>query len=285
MQIYLVQEHSFFFNLCKRTSSLHDTVFHGIGYYPTYEVWERASGIEGKRCTVKDIPDRDWRPAVTNKTRESLHIARSGRFLPPMFATSLLARTLVISPELQKVLSPLRNIAFNDVVFEHLVNLPMPKLGDFSWYDRDDIDKYDDHPGIYLWSLPHVSEFEKDVEGYRQLLPANFYNIEEEFEDIEYFTPDFGSYAHVTSFGTLADSSDNREVPVSKKMMEKYPIVQTPRFIFREDAFEMIAPFLDLDYYAIARFEFLEPTPYLDMAFEGIERLSGIPPEDDDDDD
>jgi hypothetical protein len=191
MRVYVVEQQTFFFERCKRVCDLHDTVFHGIGYYPTQEAWKHSSEIKGKRCFVKDTPDLDWRQAVTNDNRELLYIARSGRFFPPVFSTSILASTIVLSPEVQKALSSLRNVAFNDVVFEHLVDLPMPKLGDFSWYKRDDIDKYDCHSDIFLWSLPHVPEFEKGVEGYRQLLPANFQNIAKDYTDFELVTPDF----------------------------------------------------------------------------------------------
>jgi len=35
-------------------------------------------------------------------------------------------------------------------------------------------------------------------------------------------------------------------------MLKEYPIIQMPQFLFRDDAFAKLAPFLDLDYYAIA---------------------------------
>lgn len=263
MRVYVVERNSPFWELGKRVSALHNTVYHGVGYYPMIA-----------------FPDLDWHPAVTNDNRELLHIARSGRFLPAVFGSSF--TFLVVSPEVRKALSSLENVGFNDVVFEQLVDLPMPELGDFSWYKRKDTRKYDHHPDNFLQSRPHVPEFEKRVEGYRQLLPANYQNIAKDYTDVEFVTPDFGSYARVSSIGTYADLKENSKIPVSKKMLEKYPIIQTPHFLFREDAFAAIAPFLDLDYYAIAVIVFSEPAPHVEKAIEDIERYFGISPDDED---
>ena len=94
-------------------------------------------------------------------------------------------------------------------------------------------------------------------------------------------TPDFGSYAHVTITGTSANLKEFRKVPVSQKMLEKYPIVQTPHFLFREEAFAAIAPFLNLDYYRIAVMDFSKPSPYIEKAVENIHRYFGISQDDD----
>lgn len=55
---------------------------------------------------------------------------RSGRFVPDVFGSSF--TLLVVSPKVREALSSLPNIGFNEVVFEQLVDLPMPRLGDFS---------------------------------------------------------------------------------------------------------------------------------------------------------
>ena len=142
MRVYVVESHSSFHDRGKRVCDLHETVFHGIGYYPTLEAWVPRGGVNEKGEGVVITRPLDWRwPGVTNQNRELLHITRSGRFVPPVF--SFLFTEFVVSPEVRKALSSLPNVGFNQVVFEQLVYMPMPKLVALSWYEGGDSDEYD----------------------------------------------------------------------------------------------------------------------------------------------
>jgi hypothetical protein len=242
MRIYVVEQDAPFHDWSKRAGALHWDVFHGLGDYPTLLQWIPKSAVNerGERYLIGFPPDWAW-PGVTNQNREPLHIRRSGRFVPAVFSPSF--TELIVSPRVREVLQKLPHVGFNEPVFEQLVDLPLPELGDFSWFERRDLRKYDGLTNKYLASLPHVAEFEKAVAGYTQLLPANSNDIASEYHDTRSVPVNFGSYHYLTS---------PREVPVSCEMLKDYPIVQTPHFLFREDAFAKIAPFLNLDFYAIA---------------------------------
>lgn len=234
-----------------RICALHQSVFQGINYYVPSQSLGDGSVASKYVESIDVMRQADWRrPGITNKSRDVRHVTRSGAFVPHIFGGLF----LFVSPEVRKALSSLANIGFNKAVFEHLVDLPMPKLGDFSWYDRDDTEKYDFLPDNYLGSLPHVPEFEKKTVGYCEVLPANFDEIADQYSDIKYMVPDFGSYPDVSDVGTHAYKGKEK-LSVSKNMLAKYPIVRTNDFVFRDDAFLKIAPFLDLDYYAIARLD------------------------------
>lgn len=242
MRAYVVERFNVFHDWSKRVGPLHKTVFHGVGYYPTLAAWKSVPGVNetGERIVTTRPPDWRW-PAVTNGNRDPLHIARSGCFVPPVFGSSFVF--IVVSPEVREALSTLPKIAFNSVVLEQLVDLPMPKLGDFSWFQRKDLEQYENDPDNLLKSLPHDPKYEQKVSEYCQLLPANLQDVVNKYADVISMPVDFGSYAY---------RSRPTEVPVSQALLKEYPIVQTPHLVFREDAFARIAPFLDLDYYAIA---------------------------------
>lgn len=281
MIVFVVEQHFTGWN--DRVDGYHAAVYHGAGEYPKLKAWEPKTAFDkdGEQMLITRPPDWRW-PAVTNENRDLLHITRSGRFVPALFSGSILANTLVLSPEIQKRLSSRKNVVFNDVVFEQLVDLAMPPLGDASWYYTKAAEKYGLDPDEYLRSLPHVPQFEKRVKGYRQLLPANFDDIAKSYSDIKLVTPEFGSYKHVTSIGTGAHLKEHRQIRVSEKMLEKYPIVQNPHWLFREDAFERIAPFLDLDYYAIAVLAFDKPSPHIDAYIKDMNNLFDLHADDSD---
>lgn len=226
-----------------RVGSLHQEVYHGAGEYRTLVEWEPISGVndQGENCVITRPPDWRW-PAVTNPNREPLHVTRNGRFIPSVFGE--LESELIVSPEVQIAMKHLENIAFNTVVFEHLVDLAMPALGDFSWYKRRDLERFDFLPRNLIRSLPHDPSFESKVSGFRFLLPALFEDLAEEYSDIETWKVNFGTY-HSTVM-------DPEEVRFSRRMFKTYPIIHSDCLLFRGDAFAAIAPFLDLDYFAIA---------------------------------
>ncbi len=242
MRIYAVVANSFFFDWCKRVGALHQSVYHGVAEYRTWVEWVSSNNDPGEQWKIDHKDGWRWRwPAVTNQNREPLHITRSGRCVPAVFGKS--HKSMIVSPEVREALAGLPNVGFNTVVLEQLVDLAMPRLGDFSWYDRPDLDQYEIDPDNLLRSLPHDPSFEPRVAGHRQLLPALFDDLAPRYTDVETRLMEFGSYAHVTR---------PKDIRLSVAMLKDYPIVLSECFLFREDAFALIAPFLDLDYYAIA---------------------------------
>lgn len=242
MRVYVIIPNLVFHDWSRRVGALHFSIYHGFGDYRTLVEWVPRPGVneKGEHCAIGRPPDWRW-PAVTNVNRESLHVTRSGRFLPPVFGSSF--DFLIVSQEVQKSLARLPHVGFSRVVFEQLVDLSMPPLGDFSWFERPDIDTFEADPDNLLRSLPHDPAFEPRVAGYRQLLPALFDDLAPRYNDVETRPVEFGSYAHATS---------PKQVRLSREMLKEYPIVLSERYLFREDAFALLAPFLDLDYYSIA---------------------------------
>ena len=162
MRIYVIERNFGAYDWCKRVGALHDLVFHGIGEYRSLAEWKPYPIIneEGERSVAVRPPEWRW-PGTTNTNREPLHVARSGEFVPDVFGSMF--TFFVVSAKVREALSSFPNVAFNRVIFEHLVDLPMPSLGDFSWIERDDLDRYKSVPKNLIRTLPHVAKFEKVV--------------------------------------------------------------------------------------------------------------------------
>lgn len=227
MRVFAVSRLISMHDWSNRVGPLHTDVFHGESYFTN------------KR--------RGWKPpAASNDNREPLHIRRSGRFVPHVF--SGYSFDLVISPKVRQALSSVPHIEFNEVVFEHLVDVAMPELGDFSWFDRDDIYDYNALPKEYLNAQPDVPGFHKAIGPYYQLLVPQILDVEEQYDDIETVPVNFGTYTHMMR---------PKEIKVSVNLLRTCPIILSKGhrgycLLFRQDAFALIAPFLDLDYFAIA---------------------------------
>lgn len=252
IRVYLVQQNVADHDWTKRVSIYHASVFNGVFHYV-------GRGQPG------------WRPpATTNSNREPAHISRSGRYVPPVFGDAIF--DLVISATVRKRLAGLPNVEFNPVVFERLVDVPMPALGDFTWANQDfdtsapDFESRQVNPDYEITTLPDVPEFHRTIGPYYSLLTPNLYEVEQHYDDVIEVTPQWGNYH---------ESSDEPDpVKLSEKLLGQSPIIRSRgAFAFREDAFERIAPFLDLDYYAvaIAHVGEPEPSPHVDALLKRLE--------------
>ena len=109
----------------KRTGGVHQGVYHGCGKY-LGESWEKKRAGEWQR------------PALSNSNRERLRVSRSGQFVPQVWCPT--AFDMVVSARVRNQLLDLQGIEFQPVVFEKLVDLPLPPIADFS-EDPDGVGK------------------------------------------------------------------------------------------------------------------------------------------------
>ncbi|MFV0443413.1 MAG: hypothetical protein ACK5Q5_07565 [Planctomycetaceae bacterium] len=208
-----------------RVSGYHSMVFHGDGYYLS-----RKSG-PGPWPTV---------PAVNSENRELLHVIRSGRFVPPVFVAGAM---LVVCEAVKAKLTTLPNVDVAPVVFERLVDLPMPDIGDFSAEARNPI------AGEVLMAAPDVPELHETIGNYYQVLEFHSYSFKEQYPDYGPVMVNFGTYPGRPGVGKTSPGP----VDASLKMLDEYPMVQLGTVhMLREDAFSLLAPFLNLDYFSIA---------------------------------
>ena len=210
-----------------RITTFHCAVYHGYAYYPS-EVG-KAPG------------DKGGRPAVNNKNRERLHAWRSGRFVPEVFMPG---GFLIVSPRLADKLKKIPGMELVDVVFEHLVDVGMPRIGDGSW-SGSPLQLRFPEPTDWFRTLPHVREFEPRVAGYQQVLAADLFELEERYPDARRYDVRFGSYP---------DSGVPIRDLLSQKVFQDYPVIFSGPLFMREEVFKIIAPYLDLDYFNVCRF-------------------------------
>lgn len=224
MWLYFVRPINVSYDVGKRVSTFHKRVFHGRSVYPERD---REPG-----------PRRPG-PALTNQDREPAHISRSGRFVPPVFSPRIYE--LIVNENLKERLSKLPNVEFVEVVFERLIDLGMAALGDFSRLGNEP-------PTIYeqLRMAPDVAEFHQTIGTYFSVLGANMYALQGKYEDAAEVAINFGSYWPGLPKSAL----------ISARALKDYPILRGDAHVFREDAFAIIAPYLDLDYYAVAFLEY-----------------------------
>ena len=205
-----------------RITPLHQEVFHGQGYYPM-----------ASRSLEEFAPI----PGVTNSYREHLHITRSGVFVPQMFKAGW---SLVVSQEIYNRIKGIDGIIGEQVIFEKLVDLPMPRIGDMSWYgaSRKYAEPNPKHEYSYLEDVP---ELHRRVGVYYEILraiPGDFRMRGREIR-VE------------TSFGRYHDRERPRMVDVYVDHITRYPFIGSSVWTIRQDLFQELAPYIDLDYFAI----------------------------------
>ncbi len=230
--VYFVTRSNRHINYTKRVSNFHRLVYHGTR---TYLSETEQAGLN--------------KPALSNSNRERMHISRSGRFVPSVFSPS--SNELVISEDIRFRGLGSGEVEFQPVVMEHLVDLPMPEIG-----ERELPDPSHEEPGKkYLAAMPHQPQLEESIGKYHQILMPIHIEMKDRLDDTEKVKPEFGNYY-----------SGRRTVPLSRKLLQRYAMYDagSSYFVLSEEAFTVIGPFLDLDYYAIAVHS-LRPRVYFDM--------------------
>lgn len=210
-----------------RVGELHEGVFHGSIYH-----------IDEPPTKGDAYVDEQGRIA-----RAPFHATRSGAFVPDVFCGGL---RLVVSPRVQAALAPLPGVQFEPVVFEHVVDLPMPALGDMSWYESPMFLKYDGDPVSWMRTMPHSPRLAEKLEGYKRLNPV-MYSYRKELD-----RP--ADTAMVRLCPSKFDQHDDSYLcEISPTMIRKLNVLyyDGSLLVFSKPAFKAIAPYLDLEYYAI----------------------------------
>jgi hypothetical protein len=206
----------------KRASSYHRIIYHGISSYQL------------------PFSETGGPPAATNSDRQHVHVVRSGRFVPPVFSPR--TYELIVNDEIKRKLQVLPNVEFSEVVFEQLVDLSMPRWGDFSfeqWSMKEQVELH-----TYIKGLPDRPEMHDTIGRYYTVLGANLAELRGEVNDLEEDVR--------LNFGTYWPSQQRETTLMSRKALEKYPFARGGTHILRDDAFTIIAPYLDLDMFEIA---------------------------------
>lgn len=209
----------------KRTGGAHQGVYHGCSKY-------LGESSEKNQAS-------DWlRPALSNTNRERLHVSRSGRFMPPVWCPNEF--DLVVSTSVKQQLLELQGIEFQPVVFEKLVDLPLPPFADIS-EDADGLYSKTNAEGK-IASLPNVADFHDEIGEYFKLLMPRYCEVSDSINDERLVDLQFGRY------NTLFSPT----VPLSVTLLQRHAIYQVGgTFCLTERAFELLSPSLDLDYFLI----------------------------------
>src|SRR5690606_32233750 len=94
--------------------------------------------------------------------------------------------------------------------------------------------------------MPDVSGDWGEVGVYYSVECPKVEDIVATYTDIREIALNWGSYRHPV-LGRFTKS-----IQISEAMLDAHPVLRGPCHLFREDIFEVIAPFLDLDHIGVA---------------------------------
>jgi len=155
---------------------------------------------------------------------------------------------LVVSEPIANRLSEIPGVRFQDVCFLKVVDLPMPALGDsISWDRPGPID-----PDRNFEDLADNAELRMQMGIFKAIACPVVYLIRKQLADKQRIKPNFGTYAGAQ----FVSARFSRTIIFSRALLGRFPIVWDSVFIIREDAFSIIAPHLNLDYFHLAWKEF-----------------------------
>ncbi|MEZ6032750.1 MAG: hypothetical protein R3C17_06645 [Planctomycetaceae bacterium] len=199
--------------LTKRVGARHRHIFNGVGTFPARQ---------GQLSWAK--------PSLGNSNRARLHITRSGEFIPHM--TSPHIGTLVVSDVVRARLSRFDGIEFLPVVFERLVDLKLPPLGDQSINEMLASSQATD----LMNSMPDEPRYHESAPEYFYVLCPELEEVEETLSDVKLIDTMFGRYQtiHLKS-----------KIPLSVELLRKHPMYRAHHlqyFVLSEDCFQEIAP-------------------------------------------
>lgn len=208
---------------------------------PKYIANWRVSAAHSEIYHGHCVKDRDLGhyPRLTNSDRRPLRIMRSIGVVPRV---QLPARQLIVDARLMSELSQIDGMQFLPVKFDRLVDLALPAIGDFSKMGAFVDASIAGDVGLMYRSVPDLPVYYQSIGPFYQVLCAGLYDLKGEYNDFLQVDPDWGSYV-----GNSPSPCD-----VSVAMSKQYPIVTAGPLIIREDAFKVIAPHLNLDYFAVA---------------------------------
>jgi hypothetical protein len=142
------------------------------------------------------------------------------------------SRHLVVSEKIKKILSGEKNIAFLQVVFDKIINVPY-KPGILP----DTYEKLFTHQPYSFTSL-YKHDPSLTIGNYYELIAPEIYEIEANYDDLTEFEFEY------------LDSTATFELKLSKTMLNDNPVIWTSEgTIFRDFVFEKIKDFFNWDYF------------------------------------
>jgi len=166
-----------------------------------------------------------------------LHITRSGAFIPDCFVVK---GRIVVSQRVADHLQHKLGVGSEGVVIERLVQLEMPAVADFRHEGR-----FESARECFA-AMNDVAESANPVGSHVALKCPHLSDVVGRYEDVEEITLDWGSYRYP------ARNRFTRTIQVAETMLQEHPILLGPCFLLPEDAFAVLAPYLDLDFFAVA---------------------------------
>ena len=210
----------------KRIGDYHKALYHGCGHYVG--------------DSTHKIGDGKWqRPALSNSNRERLHVSRSGRFVPQVCCP--ISMDMVVSSAIKRQLSELPGIEFQPVVFERLVDLPLPPISDTSNETEERLYCIT-HMEEKIVSMPNIDAYHQNIGEFFSILMPQYYAVSDTVQDGRPLELQIGNY--------FTSESNNEEFSVA--LLERHAMYRVGRiFCLTERAFEVLAPWLDRDYFMI----------------------------------
>ena len=204
----------------QRTSHMHAMIYHGTSDF------------------VEMAEDTSWRsPGLFTKQRQRMHVSRSGRFVPDVF--SPYGVELVVSNHVRERLARLKGVDFEPVVFEYLIDLELPPIGELG----DDELIADTQRKQLIHKFSDVPDFHAAVGDYWHVIMPSVVDLEPQYTNVQELHPAFSRYSRRSTPSVRLDF----------RMLDEYPIIMahSRTICLSTQAFSLIAPHLDFDFYAV----------------------------------
>jgi len=194
-----------------------------------------------------------------SESRSVIHSTRSGRFRPTVFTSPNIAG-IGVAPELVEQLKGIENLTMVPIYFEHLVDLEMPELGDFSWETSEEFKTYGGDPLKKIKMMPHCPSLESSFQNFQWIVPASLEPgsnivVTPEGEKIDVGTGPYRLKPHDLrpNFRTYCYESNAARVRYCQnwKFHKRVPALFSDALVLDEAVFEIIAPYLSYDFQLI----------------------------------
>lgn len=201
-------------------SSIHSTFFHGYG------------SRSGKKYPAGECA------YSTNDVRDSLHIVRSGKVIPPITSP---AASLVFTAAVVEAVQEVPHCEFLETTLAKVVGKWISK-GDMSFYKKALTRKWAEDEDGYLDHLPSAEELLLRAPTMMEFIVPKLIDVAREFSDLKTIRFYLGEHPY----------GDEKDFALSRSLMEKYPVVRLASVsLFRSDIFQRIAHFINCDFYNV----------------------------------
>jgi hypothetical protein len=173
--------------------------------------------------------------------KQTLRLARNIWYVPGFFQPStkklFSQHQLVVVDDLKHCLEQFPSIGFSPVEFTKVIQYPYP-VGDFSFYQSELFEQnMDEGPGSLFELLEDVPEAHALALNYHAVRIPYLSEIATAYDDIIQL-PELVCFPYPT-----------RTIPFSPRLFEDYPIIHYGYLLFSEISFQLVAPFVDWNYY------------------------------------